>query len=58
MFGRLWIPLVIFVAAMLGIALILNIRNAGRRKRDDTENVVDLGDRFNRARYMNEDGNS
>ncbi|MBO4916078.1 MAG: hypothetical protein J5449_12850 [Oscillospiraceae bacterium] len=25
--------------------------------RDDTENVVDLNDRFNRARYMEEDGN-
>ena len=57
MFGRLWIPLLVFIVVMLGVALFFNIRNAGRKKRDDTENVVDLNDRFNRARQMNEDDN-
>ena len=53
----LWVPLLIFIVVMLGIALVLNIRNAGRKKRDVTENVADLRDCFNRARQMNEDGN-
>ena len=53
----LWVPLLIFIVVMLGIALVLNIRNAGRTKRDVTENVADLRDCFNRARQMNEDGN-
>ena len=57
MFGRLWIPLLAFIVGMLAVALVLNIRRAGGRKRDDTENVVDLGDHFNRARYMNEEDN-
>jgi len=54
MFGRLWIPLLAFIVVMLGVAIFFNIRNAGRKKRDDTENVADLNDRFNRARHMEE----
>ena len=55
MFGPLLIPLLIFIAVMLGIALVLNIRRAGKKTRDDAENVVDLRDCFIRARHMNED---
>ncbi len=57
MLGPLLIPLLIFIAVMLGIALALNIRRAGKKTRDDTENVVDLRDCFIRARHMNEDRN-
>lgn len=56
MFGQLLIPFLVFVAVCLALALFLNIRKAGRKTRDDGENVVDLRDRFNRARYMSEDG--
>ncbi len=56
MFRDILIPLLVFIVVMLGIALFLNIRKAGRKKRDDAENVVDLNDRFNRARHMNDDG--
>lgn len=56
MFREILIPLLVFIAVMLGIALFLNIRKAGRKSRDDAENVVDLNDRFNRARYMSKDG--
>ena len=55
MFGRLWIPLLIFIVGMLVLALVINIRRAGGKARDDAENVVDLRDRFNRARHMNDD---
>ena len=56
MFRDILIPLLVFIVVMLGVALFLNIRKAGRKKRDDAENVVDLNDRFNRARHMNDDG--
>ncbi len=42
---------------VLGIAAFLIIKWVkGAGTRDDTENVADLNDRFNRARYMNKDG--
>ena len=55
MFGPLLIPLLVFIAVMLGIALVLNIRRAGKKTRDEAENVVDMRDCFVRARHMNED---
>ena len=43
--------------AVLGIVGIVMLKKKGKTEtRDDTENVVDLNDRFNRARYMDEDG--
>lgn len=45
------------VIAVLGIVGIVMLKKKGKTEmRDDTENVVDLNDRFNRARYMDEDG--
>lgn len=56
MFGPLLVPLLIFIAVMLGIALALNIRWAGRKTRDGAENVVGFRDPFYRARQMDEYG--
>lgn len=45
------------VIAVLGIVGIVMLKKKGKTEtRDDTENVVDLNDRFNRARYMDRDG--
>lgn len=51
--------LIIFfsVIAVLGvIGFLLVRRHPDEAARDDEENVVDLKDRFNRARYMEKDG--
>ncbi len=56
MFGQLFIPFMVFIVVCLALALFLNIRKAGKKTRDDGENVVDLRDCFNRARYMDMDG--
>lgn len=51
--------LLIFTGAIvvIGLTLFLIIRcRRGANVRDDAENVVDLNDRFNRARYMDRDG--
>ncbi|MBR4907013.1 MAG: hypothetical protein IKZ44_09230 [Clostridia bacterium] len=60
MLGQILIPFfVIFFGAIavLGIVGIVMIRRKKlQNTRDDAENAVDLNDRFNRARYMNEDG--
>ncbi len=46
------------VIAVLGIVGIVMLKKEGKTEtRDDTENVVDLNDRFNRARYMNQENN-
>ncbi|MBQ1632959.1 MAG: hypothetical protein II049_09090 [Clostridia bacterium] len=46
------------VIAVLGIVGIVMLKKKGKTEtRDDTENVVDLNDRFNRARYMNQENN-
>ncbi|MBQ6236182.1 MAG: hypothetical protein IJK54_09710 [Clostridia bacterium] len=61
MLGQILIPFfAIFLGAItvLGIVGIVMIRRKKLQDtRDDTENVSDLNDRFNRARYMSEDGN-
>ena len=61
MLGQILIPFfAIFLGAItvLGIVGIVMIRRKKLQDtRDDTENVSDLNDSFNRARYMSEDGN-
>lgn len=56
MLGR---TLLMFVGSVvvigLGAFLIIKLVQ-GTKKRDDVNNVVDLRDCFNRARYMEEDG--
>ncbi len=58
--GRIALVLIALVALLGGIGFILE-RRAKRRgeqteaERSETENVANLNDRFNRARYMNED---
>ena len=58
--GRIALVLIALVALLSGIGFILE-RRAKRRgeqteaERSETENVANLNDRFNRARYMNED---
>ena len=52
----------IIVVAVLGIIGVwMQKRNNGgdsrNTSRSDTENAADLNDRFNRARYMDQDGN-
>ncbi len=45
------------LVAVLGfVGWLISRRNAEEKTRDDAENVADLRDRFNRARYMNQDG--
>ena len=58
--GRIALVLIALVALLGGIGFKLE-RRAKRRgeqteaERSETENVANLNDRFNRARYMNED---
>ena len=58
--GRIALVLIALVALLGGIGCKLE-RRAKRRgeqteaERSETENVANLNDRFNRARYMNED---
>ena len=58
--GRIALVLIALGALLGGIGFILE-RRAKRRgeqteaERSETENVANLNDRFNRARYMNED---
>lgn len=55
MLGRI---ILLFVGSIvvIGLAAFVIIKCVkGANTRDDTENVVDLNDRFIRARYMNQD---
>lgn len=57
MLGR---TILLFVGSIVvvGITAFLIIKWVkGANTRDDTENVVDLNDRFNRARYMDQENN-
>jgi hypothetical protein len=57
MLGRI---ILLFVGSIvvIGLAAFLIIKWVkGANTRDNTENVVDLNDRFNRARYMNQENN-
>ena len=57
MLGRI---ILLFVGSIvvIGLAAFLIIKLVkGANTRDNTENVVDLNDRFNRARYMNQENN-
>ena len=58
--GMILIALLAFVAVggVIGMIMAIRAKRRGEREaqtRDDTANVADLNDRFNRARYMNED---
>ena len=61
MIGRFMLIFIIVVVVLGIIGIWMLKRNkggAGRTtSRSDTENVADLNDRFNRARYMDQDGN-
>ena len=60
--GRIAIAVLIAAAAFGVVGCIMSVREKKKGVRtmpvrDDTENVVALNDRFNRARRMSEDGN-
>ncbi len=60
MLGWILVVSLAILAAIVVTGIIVYLamkRNPAAAVRDDAENVVDLNDRFNRARYMNEDGN-
>ena len=61
MIGRFMLIFIIVVAVLGIIGIWMLKRNKGgdsrNTSRSDTENVADLNDRFNRARYMDQDGN-
>ena len=61
MIGRFMLIFIIVVAVLGIIGIFMQKRkkgDAGRStSRSDTENAADLNDRFNRARYMGQDGN-
>ena len=61
MIGRFMLVFIIVVVVLGIIGIWMLKRNKGRAgrntSRSDTENVADLNDRFNRARYMDQDGN-
>ena len=59
-FGKLFVGFLI-VVAVLGVVVLLMAHRAKKRGEAEpssnvTENVADLNDRFNRARYMSKDG--
>lgn len=57
MLGRMFVAFLAVVAALGVVGLLMNKRAPQKETRDDTENVVDLRDGFNRARNMKQDGN-
>ncbi len=56
MVGKALIIFFSAIAVLGAIGFLLAKKHPDEATRDDTENVVDLNDRFNRARYMNKDG--
>ena len=60
-FGKLLLGFFIVVVVLALIGFFMNLRAKKRgetvERKDPTENVADLNDRFNRARYMDKDGN-
>ena len=55
MLGRMFVAFLAVVAA-LGVVGVIMLKKRGKTEtRDDTENVADLNDLFNRARYMERD---
>ena len=62
MIGRFMLGFLIVVAVLgiIGIWMQKRKKAGGsdtKSSRSDTENAADLNDRFNRARYMGQDGN-
>ncbi len=56
MVGKALIIFFSAIAVLGAIGFLLTKKHPDEATRDDAENVVDLNDRFNRARYMNKDG--
>lgn len=56
MLGWLTVGFLGLVAVLGFVGWLMNRNKATKETRDDEENVADLRDRFNRARYMNQDG--
>ena len=59
-FGKLFVGFLI-VVAVLGVVGLLMAHRAKKRGEAEpssnvTENIADVNDRFNRARYMSKDG--
>lgn len=57
MLGRMLIAFFGVIAVLTVVGLIQTKGKLPKAERDDEENVVDLRDCFNRARYMDRDGN-
>ena len=59
-FGKLFLGflVVVLLGILIGLILFLRAKKKGTlaAQKDPTENVADLNDRFNRARYMDKDG--
>jgi uncharacterized membrane protein (DUF106 family) len=60
-FGKLFLGflIVVVVLAIIGFFMSMRAKKRGETEemKDPSENVADLNDRFNRARYMDKDGN-
>ena len=56
MIGKFMIAFFAVIAVLGFIGLLLSRGKPREKERDDFMNVGDLNDRFNRARYMAEDG--
>ncbi len=58
-FGKLFLGflIVVVIVAFVGFLMTLRAKKRGEAEKptDPTENVADLNDRFNRARYMDKD---
>ena len=56
MIGKFMIAFFAAIAVLGFIGFLLSRGKTAEKERDDFGNAVDLNDRFNRARYMAEDG--
>ena len=56
MIGKFMIAFFAAIAVLGFIGFLLSRGKTAKNERDDFGNAVDLNDRFNRARYMAEDG--
>ena len=56
MIGKFMIAFFAAIAVLGFVGFLLSRGKSAEKERDDIGNVVDLNDRFNRARYMAGDG--
>ena len=56
MIGKFMFAFFAAIAVLGFVGFLLSRGKSAEKKRDDIGNVVDLNDRFNRARYMAGDG--